>query len=319
LALVVTVVVVAVTVAVVRQRRAAVPRVEKVTLSPSQLSLTHYRQPALLKVEVLDQYNHPMSDVPVSFSSSAPNIVTVDDKGGVRSLFTGVARITARAGGKEDTIPVEVVVPSKFRVNVHSPPREATADPASASGSTAVNLTTTVGMPDRGAPEPDLLNVTLHRGESVVIDTRVLDDLDRPVEENLGKSKVVLNGDEIVQLQPDGKTLLATGYGQISVTVSSVETALMLAVPITVALDAKSTLVVEPPVMTLRKGESRPFKLVAKGPTTSAIPWTMLRRETSAPNVAYSVQDRINAGAPGRADVTLWAGDKKAIIHVTVR
>jgi hypothetical protein len=45
----------------------------------------------------------------------------------------------------------------------------------------------------------------------------------------------------------------------------------------------------------------------------------MLRRETSAPNVAYSVQDRINAGAPGRADVTLWAGDKKAIIHVTVR
>ena len=85
-----------------------VPVPSSVTISPSSVSLASVGQTVELAATVLDQRGNPLTGIPVTWTSGAPAIASVDTNGSVTALANGNAIITATAGAASGTAEVTV-------------------------------------------------------------------------------------------------------------------------------------------------------------------------------------------------------------------
>lgn len=79
--------------------------VTSVSISPAALSLDALGETAELTATVMDQIGGTMS-VPVTWTSSEPSVVTVDDEGRVTSVSVGSTTVRAASGTVSFTVPV---------------------------------------------------------------------------------------------------------------------------------------------------------------------------------------------------------------------
>jgi hypothetical protein len=248
---------------------------------------------------VLDQRGQSVDDAKVSYSTSAPDVADVDATGTVHAKFSGSAVITAHAGDKQDSVPVEVRIAAKLLVRT---------------GQLKV-----VGLPlGTGLPAPDVEGPEAALGEVVHFDLQVLDHLDRVIEN--ATTQLALGTPSILELQPDGKSVKAIGYGVSAVAASTTAAPILQGVSITVRPPAGSTLVLDPPQMTLKVGEQRPFKAGLKGVKEPVVLDSMVQSESKVPTIV-GVSPRLVLGKlPGKADVIvrLRGTPQQAILHVTV-
>ena len=89
------------------------PRATSVTVTPSTAQLAAPGSTVQLAAEVRDQNGNVMGGAPVSWSSSAAAVATVDGSGLVRGRDEGTATITATSGSAEGTATITVANPDR--------------------------------------------------------------------------------------------------------------------------------------------------------------------------------------------------------------
>jgi uncharacterized protein YjdB len=84
------------------------PEVATVVVTPSTVELS-VRESTLLRAEILDPKGNPLSNRPVSWSSSDPDVAPVDGDGIVVGLTPGIATLVATVEGRSGSAQVSVV------------------------------------------------------------------------------------------------------------------------------------------------------------------------------------------------------------------
>ena len=88
------------------------PTAGSIMIEPREATMAYIGETVQLTVTVLDQDGQPVEDAMVSWESSDESVATVDARGLVTSVMSGVSRITARLGDLEDSIWVIVEIPA---------------------------------------------------------------------------------------------------------------------------------------------------------------------------------------------------------------
>jgi len=91
-------------------------KVTSLEVTPATVSLTAAGQSASLAVKILDQNGKVMEGVQLTFTSSSPQIATVDAAGKITAVKSGDATISAAAGEVTKGASVSVRIPAKITV-----------------------------------------------------------------------------------------------------------------------------------------------------------------------------------------------------------
>jgi hypothetical protein len=277
----------------------ACQRVDRLVIDPDAIAFTKPGEKTALSVQVLDQRGQSVDEVKVTYASSAPDVADVDATGIVHAKFSGSARVTAYAGGKQASVPVDVRIAAKLLVQVGD--------------SKFIGLPMGSGLPaaDQGGP-PVVLGGIVH------FDVHVVDHLDRVIQG--APVQLALGTPSILELQPDGRSVKAIGYGMSAVAVSTTAAPILQGVSVLVPPPPDAVLVLDPPNLTLKEGEQKSFKVSLKGMKVPVVLDPLVQAESSVPRVVSVSPHVVQARAPGKANVivTLHGASLSATLPVTV-
>ena len=89
------------------------PVATSITIAPAAHTLEAIGATVQLAAVVLDQHEHVMEDVTVTWSSGDEAVVTVDEDGLVEAVGNGMAEVTAASGDVSAMVSITVMVPSE--------------------------------------------------------------------------------------------------------------------------------------------------------------------------------------------------------------
>ncbi|WP_224366576.1 Ig-like domain-containing protein [Hyalangium versicolor] len=92
----------------------ACKKVERIEVTPKQVSLTKAGQTETVKASGVTADGQPVDKVKFEFSSSDKNVATVDANGTVTAVKSGAASIEVKGNEKSAKVPVEVVIPGSI-------------------------------------------------------------------------------------------------------------------------------------------------------------------------------------------------------------
>jgi hypothetical protein len=94
----------------------ACKKLDRIEVEPKTVSFTEAGKKESLKASALTADGKPMNKVKFEFSSSDPNVATVDENGTVIAVKSGSANIEVKGGEKSAKVPVEVSIPGAIVV-----------------------------------------------------------------------------------------------------------------------------------------------------------------------------------------------------------
>lgn len=268
---------------------------DKVVVSPRTAALTEAGATAGFKAEALDTGGHPMPDRTIAFTSSNPEVATVDRLGWVTAQRGGTATITASSGDKIDTATVDISYPARLLIDVGEQRFKVKRRTGEATA-----IQDRVRFPAVGA--------------QVTVKGTVADELERP----LGPAALVISSadETVIAVEKDGTTLTAHGYGRAIVTVSFEQ----YAEAFLAEVEPPASMVVQAPrAVTLKEGQAQllPVRLVGiPGPLAKPSLLTFMSSDVGVVGVEPS--GRLTAVHNGKAQVTVTAGQSKALVDVVV-
>lgn len=93
------------------------PSPEKINVSPDNIQLNEKGASAPLTAEAVDKNGAKVEGVAITWSSSAPDVASVDEGGKVTAVGSGSATVTAHADKLSADVPVTVSIPAKLNVD----------------------------------------------------------------------------------------------------------------------------------------------------------------------------------------------------------
>ncbi|HEX8703432.1 MAG TPA: Ig-like domain-containing protein [Myxococcaceae bacterium] len=87
-------------------------KVERIDVQPTSLAINETGKKSPLKATAMTADGKPVPDTQLTFTSSDPQVATVDGQGSVVGLKSGTATITVTGAEKSAKVPVEVVIPA---------------------------------------------------------------------------------------------------------------------------------------------------------------------------------------------------------------